>query len=113
MNGWWAFIGSPLPAGETNDIGKYLLLLLLYFFLTFNKFFKQLGLLELHKKSWETHLDVRDLLIADGIFRSLRDSLNLVSSRPKPRNEELKNWQKEENRQITITRGISPKCNNL
>ncbi len=82
-NGWWAWVGDPLPASETNDYGL--------------------------AKREETHLaklfEARDLMICDRAFRPLRDSLAILCGWIKPRGEALSNWKVHENKQVTDQRG--------
>ena len=81
--GYWCFVGTPVPASETNDI----------------------GLAKEDLKKWKEKLEFRDVIIADTIFKPLIGELQGISGWKKPKNGPLSEWQKEENRQLTLTRG--------
>lgn len=83
-NGYWCFVGTPIPAAETNDV----------------------GLAKEDLEKWREKLDYRDILIADSIFKPLITELQGIAGWKRPRNSELPEWQKEENRQLTLTRGF-------
>lgn len=83
MNGYWFFVGTPIPVGDTNDC----------------------GMTELDLKKWKSHFEERDLIIADKIFRPIIRSLDEVSELKRVKNQSP-NCKKEENvRQIILKRG--------
>ena len=83
-NGYWCFVGTPIPAAETNDV----------------------GLAKEDLEKWRERLDYRDILIADSIFKPLITELQGIAGWKRPRISELTEWKKQENRQIALTRGI-------
>ena len=83
-NGFWCFIGTPIPSSDSNDV----------------------GLAEIDLDSWKKGLDPRDTVIADTIFRPIIESLQAITGWKRGSNKPLEAWQKEENRQITNTRGL-------
>lgn len=82
-SGFWCFVGTPIPASNTND----------------------LGLAAQDSSLWIENLDQRDLTITDAIFRPLMDQLQIICGWKKPKNRTMEDWKKEENRQISLTRG--------
>ena len=74
-----------IPASDSNDV----------------------GLAEIDLDNWKKGLDSRDTVIADTIFRPIIDSLQAIAGWKRQLNQPLEAWKKEENRQITNTRGNS------
>ena len=83
-NGFWCFVGTPIPASDSNDV----------------------GLAEIDLEIWKKGLDVRDTVITDSIFRPIINSLQGISGWKSTNTDSLEGWKKEENRQITNTRGL-------
>lgn len=54
---------------------------------------------------WKSGLEVRDVVIADSIFKPLVKELNAISGWKSSKNHNLEDWKKEENRQVSLTRG--------
>ena len=76
--------GTPIPVSDSNDV----------------------GLAEYDLKKWKNGLDARDTVITDIIFRPIMDSLQGIAGWKRQPNQPLEPWKKEENRQITLTRGF-------
>ena len=84
-SGYWCFVGTPIPAADTND----------------------LELASKDSELWIKNLDPRDLAATDQIFQPLYKELQLLCGWKKPKNMPLETWKKEENRQISLTRGYN------
>ena len=84
-NGFWCYVGTPVPAGSTNDLGL------------FNTEYPQI------KKIMDPHN--RDLFIADLMFESLASKVNMITGWKRDSGEELTNWQTQENFEVSDQRG--------
>ena len=51
-------------------------------------------------------MDIRDVMITDKAFRSLRNQICLVCGWTKPRLKTLCEWQKQESKELSQQRGI-------
>lgn len=83
MNGWWIWIGNPVGASETNDI----------------------GLAKKEIKELKNLFEPRDLMIGDRAFRSLQTHIPIICGWIKPRGRPLSGWQQVETSQISNQRG--------
>jgi hypothetical protein len=52
-------------------------------------------------------MDVRDIMITDMIFRSLRDKLAIACGWIKPQLKTLQSWQAQETKELSQQQGIS------
>jgi len=87
-NGWWVWVGNPVGASETNDIG--------------------LGKRE--KNEIKDLMEKRDLLICDRGFRALREDICLLCGWTKEKAKSLADWQKKETNEISEQRGTFFVC---
>lgn len=83
VNGLWCFVGTPIPASDTNDV----------------------GLMEYDLKIWKKGLEFRDMVMTDSIFRPIIQEIQGVTGWKRAPSQPLENWQKQENKEITLTRG--------
>jgi hypothetical protein len=86
-NGWWAWVGTPIPVSETNDLGLA------------TKEIRELKLL----------MDPRDTMIADRAFNTLKNKIDIITgwNRNKRTPEEISAWRKEETRIASENRGLN------
>ena len=83
-NGWWVWAGSPVGASSTNDN----------------------GLAKKELSAMKKHMKIRDLMIVDRAFRSLRNQLALLCGWTKNKAQQLPYWKQQETAEVSQQRGL-------